>query len=242
MQPASIVYAFGQSDSFGKLIVLTLLLLSAFVWTVIIEKSILLRKLRAWNRRFLSAFRDLQSPMILMAKHKGPIADIYHSGVDKLLTVLKIAKPRGSLPLRQQQMPRQLSEHEVEQIRNVMERSVSGQSTKLESRLSLLGTVVTISPFLGLLGTVWGVMSAFISMAQQGKPDIQAMAPGVSGALLTTVVGLIVAIPAVIGYNMLTHTVQLTITSMDDFVDDFIDLVETESASVPEPGYEVEYE
>ena len=94
--------------------------------------------------------------------------------------------------------------------------------------MGLLGTIVSISPFLGLLGTVWGVMLAFIGMAQKGRPDIGVIAPGVSGALLTTVVGLVVAIPSVIGNNFILSDVEKTTVEMGNFVENFIALVKLE--------------
>ena len=96
---------------------------------------------------------------------------------------------------------------------------------QIEQRLGLLSSIVSVSPFLGLLGTVWGVMLSFIGMAIEGKADINAIAPGVSGALLTTVVGLLVAIPAVIGYNFLSSQVKICAVRMDNFAEDLLSYI-----------------
>ena len=83
--------------------------------------------------------------------------------------------------------------------------------------MGLLATAVTAAPFLGLLGTVWGVMEAFSGMAATGSPMLSAVAPGISGALLTTVVGLLVALPSSIGYNMLSNKIRRFCVEMDNF-------------------------
>jgi biopolymer transport protein ExbB/TolQ len=98
-----------------------------------------------------------------------------------------------------------------------MERSVGECALALEERLVLLSLAVSGAPFLGLLGTVWGVMETFSEIAIQGRADLKAMAPGVSAALITTVMGLMVAIPAMFGYNYLISMVKGMIVEMDNF-------------------------
>jgi biopolymer transport protein TolQ len=82
--------------------------------------------------------------------------------------------------------------------------------------------MVSLSPFLGLFGTVWGVMMAFCGIAAAGKPDFFALAPGVAGALLTTVAGLVVAIPSLVGYNMLNGSIRQLTNMMDNFTEEFM--------------------
>jgi biopolymer transport protein TolQ len=104
-------------------------------------------------------------------------------------------------------------------IRNAAEREVADQVLALESQMGILATAVNASPLMGLLGTVWGVMLAFTGMAIQGSANLSAVAPGIAGALLTTVVGLIVAIPSAIGYNYLTSQIRTLTVQMDNFAD-----------------------
>jgi biopolymer transport protein TolQ len=103
-----------------------------------------------------------------------------------------------------------------------MDQTVSDKILKLEEKMSFLATAVSVSPLLGLFGTVWGVMMAFIAMAVGGKADIANMAPGISGALITTVAGLVVAIPSSIGYNYLTKYIKQIVVFMDSFVEDYV--------------------
>jgi biopolymer transport protein ExbB/TolQ len=98
-----------------------------------------------------------------------------------------------------------------------MERAVGETALALESQMILLATAVSGSPFLGLLGTVWGVMDAFTGVAEAGAPNLAAMAPGVSGALITTVTALCVAIPAMFGYNFLLTRIRGMIVEMENF-------------------------
>ena len=116
----------------------------------------------------------------------------------------------------------------VEHIKRNMERSVSEESLRLESGLIMLAIAVSGSPFLGLLGTVWGVMSAFSYVAVAQSADLATMAPGVAGALIATVGGLLVAIPSMFGYNWLVHNLRVFTVEMDNFAQDLTSKIETE--------------
>jgi len=98
-----------------------------------------------------------------------------------------------------------------------MEMAVGESSLRLESQMILLATAVSGAPFLGLLGTVWGVMDTFGDVAAAGSANLAAMAPGVSAALITTVTGLLVAIPAMFGYNFLVTSIRAMTVDMDNF-------------------------
>ena len=102
-------------------------------------------------------------------------------------------------------------------VNAAMERAVGETALKLESQMILLATAVSGAPFLGLFGTVWGVMDTFTGVAEAGSPNLAAMAPGVSGALITTVTALCVAIPAMFGYNFLVTSIRGMIVEMDNF-------------------------
>ena len=222
---ATVAYAFKQSDGFARFIVLLLVLLSVYVWTIMIEKGLVIRRVRRGSKRFLNSFSQTVSPLELALQvdsFKGPVAQLYGVGLEEIMDVLDVDPELIETYCRRRALPRALSGREIDKIRATLERTTASKVTELEARLGMLGTAVTVSPFLGLLGTVWGVMMAFCGMAQKGRPDIGAIAPGVSGALLTTVVGLVVAIPAVVGYNLLAHAVQQTTVDMDNFVDDFL--------------------
>jgi biopolymer transport protein TolQ len=115
-----------------------------------------------------------------------------------------------------------LNHRQIDAVRNVTDRTVADQMLLLESYMGFLATSVSASPFLGLLGTVWGVMAAFGGMAVAGSSTLSAVAPGIAGALLTTVVGLLVALPSSIGYNILTNQIRSLHVQMDNYAQEFM--------------------
>lgn len=223
-----VLYAFQQSDTFAKVIILMLVILSMQAWTIMLDKGLSVRHARRSGLKFLKHFSACSSPLDMLTqleRHSGPLVEVYEAGIEEMADILNIDPDDFDLYARRESLPRPLTIHEIDRVRSTLERTVSAKISELERRLGLLGTAVTVSPFLGLLGTVWGVMMAFTGMAQSGRPDIGAMAPGISGALLTTVVGLLVAIPSVVGFNLLTSGVQQAITEMDNFVEDFVSVL-----------------
>ena len=117
----------------------------------------------------------------------------------------------------------------LEHAENALQRALSRQVLRYESSMIFLASIVSGAPFIGLLGTVWGVMEAFSSIAVQQTAGIQQLAPGVSGAMLATIAGLVVAIPSVFGYNLLLgHTKQMT-TELENYASSLADRLELES-------------
>ncbi|MBT3286059.1 MAG: hypothetical protein HN904_21905 [Victivallales bacterium] len=224
----SVMYAFEKSDGFAKFIVVLLLVLSVYAWSIMCEKGWSLMQVRRGIARFMRQFERERSALgmaLQVDEYTGPVAEVYREGVRELIAVLGVSEYEAEDVYRARRLPRPLSPGEIDKVRSTMDRIVDAKSMELEERLGLLGTIVSISPYLGLLGTVWGVMLSFIGMAQAGRPDISVIAPGVSGALLTTVVGLVVAIPSLAGNNAISNTVLKTCNEMENFVDAFIALV-----------------
>jgi biopolymer transport protein TolQ len=115
-----------------------------------------------------------------------------------------------------------LSERHISSVKGAAERTVADQALLLENHMGLLATAASTAPFLGLLGTVWGVMESFGNMASSGPALLSDVAPGISGALLTTVVGLLVALPSSIGYNMLSDRIRRLTVLMDNFAQELV--------------------
>ncbi|MBN2448848.1 MAG: MotA/TolQ/ExbB proton channel family protein [Lentisphaeria bacterium] len=219
-----VVYAWRQSDPGGKGIVLLLFLLSIYAWTIMLEKGWSLWRVRSGCKHFLSQFDPAESALKLVLRKRefgGPIAEAYFAALNEVMDILNVDAVSLDRHCEERSLPQALTDREIDKVRATLERVLAAQNLVIEERLGVLGSIVTISPFLGLLGTVWGVMLAFIGMAQKGRPDISAIAPGVSGALLTTVVGLLVAIPSVAGLNTILNGVKRTNVEMDNFVEDF---------------------
>ena len=229
-------YAFVQSDSIGKAIVVVLAIFSAWAWMIIFSKASDMLRMRVACRKFSRVYARVKSPIGMgqqLDDLSGPLKAICAAGISELFDICHINKESQPLFYRHCRLPRLLSEKEIEKIRSTMNSQVNQQIVVLESDLGILGTLVTVSPFLGLFGTVWGVMATFIAISLQGRPDLSAIAPGISGALLTTVAGLLVAIPALVANNLYNNLVQTTSLEMDNFVTDFIASLQLEEAVQP---------
>ena len=211
---SGVYYAFKHSDGVGQGIVIILCIFSVIVWCLMLIKGMSLGNAYKDSRRLLNELRKKANPLAMkgiMEKEDTPLSRVFSAGFNRLAQIYG-----GEDRLYRR---KQLTDGELKVIRSAMEESVSDQIVVLEDKLILLMTAVSISPFLGLFGTVWGIMLAFTEMAQAGKPDISTLAPGISGALLTTVLGLVVAIPSLVGYNYITFYIKQITVFMDNFVD-----------------------
>lgn len=218
---SGIVYAFLESTFEGKLVLLVLFVGSIFSWSVMITKIRQLRFAKKQSERFMELFhRDRQPLQVfeLEADFEGsPLYEIYQAGCKELcFQILGSMEVDETFKARLQMAPR-ITASQMRSVSAAMERAVGESALQLESQMIILSTAVSGAPFVGLLGTVWGVMDAFGGIAASGSASLAAMAPGVSGALITTVTGLLVAIPAMFGYNFLVTTVRSMIVSCDNF-------------------------
>ncbi len=204
-------YAFTNSDLMGQSICVVLFLFSIAVWVVMLEKIITLRQAMKDIRRFMRQFSEKRNPLYYkesVVNDPSPAARIFQAACERIET-FKIDIPGGGR--------RTLNDDELAVIKSTMAQEVEEQITIFEKRTMFLATAVSASPFLGLFGTVWGITIAFTNLAIQGKADIQTLAPGVSGALLTTVIALFVAIPSLVGYNIIGGLIKNLTVKLDDF-------------------------
>lgn len=225
------IRAYKQSDSIGQFIVWLLFFGSILTWTIMVEKAFSLRRGKRASLEFIRMFRDEKFPLRMLfraERNVSPVSSVYKCGAGNLLEFYNIPPEFADQYGTSRYPQKKLSTAEIETLRSSMERAVADQILQIEDKIGLLATAVSVSPFFGLFGTVWGVMMAFCGMATQGRADISAIAPGVSGALLTTVVGLMVAIPSLIGYNLLTNTIRQITVYMDNFVEEFMAKVKLE--------------
>jgi biopolymer transport protein TolQ len=235
---AGVWYAFSNSDGMGKAIVFLLFISSMVAWFIMIEKGLALYRSQKLSERFAANFNrqhGMQSMLREGMDNPCPVAKVYISGMEQLLEFYgqkpedaRTAVPRGNKNLHK------LSSAQLDAIQTAMEREISGQIFVIEERIGMLATAVSLAPFLGLFGTVWGVMIAFCGVASAGSANIQALAPGVAGALLTTVAGLLVAIPSLVGYNFLTQMIRKITVSMDNFSEAFMAQLKLEQLAVRE--------
>ena len=224
----SLYYAFRNSDVLGKGIVIVLFLFSMITWCIMADKGIGLKCALRDCAAFLEKFRSKRDPMTFadrIEEEPSPAARVCEAAYLRI-SQMNVTLPNGA--------SRALSFEEIDIIRATMEQAVADQIIVLEGKMIFLATAVSISPFMGLFGTVWGIMLAFTELAIAGKADIQTLAPGVSCALLTTVAGLLVAIPSVIGYNVITSQIKSTIVHLDNFVEEFIVKLKIENIALKE--------
>jgi biopolymer transport protein TolQ len=228
-------YAFENSDFVGRAVVIFLFFGSIFTWTIMVEKGMALVRAKRHSLQFGKLFRNAGSLTGLLSearRNPGPVAKVYMAGAERLLEFYGMSTDQPSLLQSAKARSTSLTTAQMEALRTVMEREVSDQILILEEKIGFLATAVSVSPFLGLFGTVWGVMMAFVGIASQGRADISALAPGVSGALLTTVVALMVAIPSLIGYNLLTSTIRKVTIYMDNFTEEFLARIRLEQLDI----------
>ena len=230
---ANMLDAFMDSTLPGQAIVVLLFLGSAGAWTVMITKGLQLRSAGLETLRFLRAFRSERSPTALFTKRESypesPLNMIYTAGCKALGGELQVhGIDPGDLLMGEMTAGahRKLSLNQLETIRAVVDRNVADGVLMLEDQMGWLAIAVSAAPFLGLLGTVWGVMDAFSGMAEAGSAALSAVAPGISGALLTTIIGLLVALPSMVGYNYLSWKIRHLSVQMDNFAQEFVSAIQ----------------
>jgi biopolymer transport protein TolQ len=216
-----LIYAFEQSTLPGKLVLCALFVGSVFSWSVMLSKLLMLRTATKQRDAFLELFRQDRFPLRLYGDglrfDGAPLFAVYQAGCSELaFQLLGATEVDETFASRLETAPK-ITPAQMRVVAVAMERAVGETALQLESQMIILATAVSGAPFIGLLGTVWGVMETFADVAKAGSASLAAMAPGVSAALITTVTGLLVAIPAMFGYNYLVTTVRGMIVGLDNF-------------------------
>jgi len=221
---SELLYVWHRATPEGKIIIIVLLIFSIFAWSIMAAKAVQMRRAKRLNRYFEAEFRSQKHVLDVYDRRiqvpDCPLFMVYHEGCRELDSRLKSQRSDRRRSI--------LSLKSIEHVKRTLERTVAQQSLKLESGLITLALAVSGGPFLGLLGTVWGVMSAFSYVAMKGKADLATMAPGVAAALITTVAGLLVAIPSMFGYNWLVHNLRVLTVELDNFAQELVSNMETE--------------
>ncbi len=152
----------------------------------------------------------------------SPIAKVYAAACTALKREFEAQAHKQHRAINQIDLAKErLSALQIDAIRKVAECAAADEMLLLEQQMTILGSAYTTAPMLGLFGTVWGVMAAFEAMGQQGMANLSAVAPGIASALLTTVVGLVVAIPSAFGSNFLNEKIRFCGIQMENFADKF---------------------
>lgn len=219
---SGIVGLFVESGWVGKGIVILLMGFSVISWAMILLKYQYLRRAEKESHVFLTAFRKTKAVADLLghanANKFSPLASLFTEGYREAESIVK------SLP------DRKVTDEDRPAITQEIDRALKITSQDeivyLERYLAFLATTGTVAPLLGLFGTIWGIMDAFYGIGIKGAGDIGALAPGLAGALVTTIAGLFVAIPTVVAYNYFSEKIRDMATRMDSFSMEFLSFIE----------------
>lgn len=204
-----IVDLVAQTGLVAKVVLIILLIFSILSWAIILSKWGSMKRARVQSGRFLRAFRKAQRLQDIAAVsdqfRPSPLVPVFENAYDEF---------------------RRQGETNTAAVQRAAQIASSEELTRLERRLPLLATTGAVTPFIGLFGTVWGIIDAFQGLGDAGAATLRAVAPGISEALITTAFGLFAAIPAVIAYNHYVHSLKEFGARMDDFTLELLNLIE----------------
>ncbi len=207
-----------QTGWVARAVLLILLCFSLLSWAIIIQKFRLFSRIGDQTTRFLRAFRASarsgESKTTLSSAAGSPLAVVYAAGLREVESQLAAANPHAG----------KLKSNNAVAV--AMQVVAADEVRKLEAWMPWLATTGSVTPFIGLFGTVWGVMDSFSGLGAAGAASLRAVAPGIAEALVTTAAGLLAAVPAVIAYNHFLHRIKDYAAQMDTFATEFVALLE----------------
>jgi biopolymer transport protein TolQ len=208
-----------QSGPMVKLVLSCLLGASVYSWSVIIMKHKMIRSARKESQAFLNAFwygQDLEDVFAKSDQYpRSPVASVFKAGFKELKKLSQIDAKGDTM-----------RDEGVANISRALTRATMAEIGLLERRVGVLATVGSATPFIGLFGTVWGIMNSFQGIGAMGSANLAVVAPGISEALIATAAGLAAAIPAVMFYNYFASKIKILATEMDTFSQDFLNIVQ----------------
>jgi biopolymer transport protein TolQ len=217
-----------DTGAVAKLVLLTLLAFSLISWAIILTKWSLLRRARMQSGRFMRAFRKAQRLQDIAAVadqfRPSPLVGVFEGGYEEYKR--QLSTPYATL-------------RSITAIQRGMQIAASEEITRLERNVPWLAITASVTPFIGLFGTVWGIIDAFHGLGTAGAATLRAVAPGISEALITTAAGLAAAIPAVIAYNLIGNSIRLFAARGDDFALEVLNAIESAQPQAAPPLPEV---
>ena len=217
-QDLSIVQLMLNASWVVQAVVVLLMVVSVMSWAAIFRKVFSLKRVRAHNDNFEREFwsgtnlNDLYAAAAQSAKHGGPMERIFASGMREYQKLReRRITDNGAL---------------LDGARRAMRASFQRELDVLETNLSFLASVGSVSPYVGLFGTVWGIMHAFTGLAALAQVTLATVAPGIAEALVATAIGLFAAIPAVVFYNRFAHDIDRVANAMETFMEEFSNILQ----------------
>jgi biopolymer transport protein TolQ len=209
----------------GPVVRAVLIILVAFsvgCWGIALAKGMEMRRARRQSERFIEIFWDAKNLGAIQTASldlkESPVAQVFRGGYQELQRVTKTKRGNPGED--------EVEFGGVETVQRAMSRARTQEVTRLERGLTFLATTASTAPFIGLFGTVWGIMTAFRGLSTTTSSSIQAVAPGIAEALIATAVGLAAAIPAVVMYNRFARQVRVLTAEMDTFASEFLNIAE----------------
>jgi biopolymer transport protein TolQ len=200
-----------------------LILFSVLSWGVIFYKFRQIRVARRQSQRFIEIFWDTKNLTTIHTASQdykqSPVAQVFRAGYQELVRLT-----RAKRQLNPGDMTTDLAG--VDNVERAMKRAMNQEITRLERALTFLATTASATPFIGLFGTVWGIMNAFRGLSTTHSSSIQAVAPGIAEALVATATGLVAAIPAVVAYNHFARQIRVLSAEMENFSSEFLNIAE----------------
>jgi biopolymer transport protein TolQ len=212
-----------------QFVLFLLLLFSVISWAIILMKFRSLNKISRENAAFLNIYMKSGKLSDILAETRqikqSSLAEIFRAGYAELVKVTKVAKD-SSQARRDSDDSSSMEKQAIDNVERALNMACSAESSKLDNSLGFLATTGSSSPFIGLFGTVWGIMDTFKGIGARGSATLAVVAPGISEALIATAAGLAAAIPAVIFYNYYLNRVRSMTMEMDNFAAEMLNIIE----------------
>jgi len=222
-----IIYLVTHAQLATQIVLVILLLFSGVSWGIILYKFWQFGRSSRQTSTFLEIFRKSSKfsevQAVCPTLSDSPLVGLFQSGYTELNSQLRAGNPEPAKPLPAGGRPTLKS---LDAVDRALLRATTVEMTKLERRVTFLATTASITPFIGLFGTVWGIMNSFQGIGAQGSTSLAVVGPGIAEALIATAAGLFAAIPAVFFYNHFTNRVKHFSAEMDDFSLEFLNISE----------------
>ena len=216
----------GHTGIVAKVVLVILAIFSFVSWAIILYKGVALRRAYSQSVTFLDVFRRSSKfsevNSVCVQLRASPLVGVFQAGYTEVNQ--QVRGPGMNNPAAQ--TPARPTVRSLDSLSRALVRAATVEATRLERRVTFLATTASVTPFVGLFGTVWGIMNAFGDIGRMGSANLAVVAPGISEALITTAMGLAAAIPAAVFFNFYNSRIKVLSSMMDDFALEFLNIVE----------------
>jgi len=220
--PSTFVDMISGSGPMVQSVLYLLMVVSVASWAIVLYKARHIHTARRASERFIKLFWDTHNLTEVASKSQqlptSPVGEIFNAGYQELMRLRSAKRSQG------EGLTTELGG--VANVERAMRRAINLQRIRLERLLTFLATTASTTPFVGLFGTVWGIMNSFMALSVAGSSSIQAVAPGISEALVATAMGLGAAIPALVAYNHFSRRIRVIASEMENFSSEFLNIAE----------------